>query len=56
MTETRMVSGIEDDWHKADLPRNKPMDVARIIAGRLSDIAEWRGIYELTSASRSHGR
>lgn len=28
-----MVSGIEDDWHKAGLPRNTAMDVAKIIAG-----------------------
>lgn len=33
MTETRMVGGIEDDWARAGLPRNSPMDVARVIAG-----------------------
>ncbi|GAB7347140.1 hypothetical protein MBLNU459_g3262t2 [Dothideomycetes sp. NU459] len=33
MTETRLVSGIEDSWHKAGLPRNTAMDVAKIIAG-----------------------
>lgn len=37
MTETRLVSGIEDDWHKAGLPRNKPADVARIIAGTMAN-------------------
>lgn len=34
MTETRLVSGIEDAWHKAGLPRNTPMDVAKIIGGK----------------------
>ena len=28
------MSGIEDSWFEAGLPRNKPTDVARIIAGR----------------------
>jgi hypothetical protein len=36
MTETRLVSGIEDDWHKAGLPRNSPLDVAKAIAGEYS--------------------
>ncbi|CAD0086822.1 unnamed protein product [Aureobasidium mustum] len=33
MTETRMVSGIDQDWKQAGLPRNKAIDVARVIAG-----------------------
>lgn len=33
MTETRMVTGIDKSWKEADLPRNKPIDVARVIAG-----------------------
>ncbi|CAD0081888.1 unnamed protein product, partial [Aureobasidium vineae] len=33
MTETRMVTGIKDDWKEAGLPRNKAIDVARVIAG-----------------------
>lgn len=33
MTETRMVSGIDEDWKQAGLPRNKAIDVARVIAG-----------------------
>ncbi|KAH0367310.1 NAD(P)-binding protein, partial [Aureobasidium melanogenum] len=33
MTETRMVSGIEDSWKEAGLPRNKAIDVAKVIAG-----------------------
>ncbi|KAG9554066.1 NAD(P)-binding protein, partial [Aureobasidium melanogenum] len=33
MTETRMVSGIEESWKEAGLPRNKAIDVARVIAG-----------------------
>ena len=33
MTETRMVSGIDEDWKAANLPRNKAIDVARVIAG-----------------------
>ncbi|KAJ9629584.1 hypothetical protein H2203_001959 [Taxawa tesnikishii (nom. ined.)] len=37
MTETRLVSGIEDAWHKAGLPRNTPMDVAKIIGGVMAD-------------------
>lgn len=37
MTKTRLVSGIEDDWHKAGLPSNEPVDVARVIAGVMAD-------------------
>ncbi|CAD0013079.1 unnamed protein product [Aureobasidium pullulans] len=33
MTETRMVKGIDADWREAGLPRNKAIDVARVIAG-----------------------
>ncbi|CAD0106231.1 unnamed protein product [Aureobasidium uvarum] len=33
MTETRMVTGIDKDWKEAGLPRNKAIDVARVIAG-----------------------
>lgn len=33
MTETRMVTGIDDDWKQAGLPRNKAIDVAKVIAG-----------------------
>lgn len=33
MTETRMVSGIEESWKEAGLPRNRAIDVARVIAG-----------------------
>lgn len=33
MTETRMVSGIEESWKEAGLPRNKAIDVARVIVG-----------------------
>ncbi|KAK6006919.1 hypothetical protein QM012_005927 [Aureobasidium pullulans] len=33
MTETRMVTGIEESWKEAGLPRNKAVDVARVIAG-----------------------
>ncbi|KAG9967157.1 putative 3-hydroxyacyl-CoA dehydrogenase, partial [Aureobasidium melanogenum] len=33
MTETRMVSGIEESWKEAGLPRNKAIDVARVITG-----------------------
>jgi NAD(P)-dependent dehydrogenase (short-subunit alcohol dehydrogenase family) len=33
MTETRMVSGIDDDWRAAGLARNTAMDVAKIIVG-----------------------
>ncbi|KAI4765409.1 putative 3-hydroxyacyl-CoA dehydrogenase [Aureobasidium sp. EXF-3400] len=33
MTETRMVTGIDDDWKAAGLPRNKAIDVAKVIAG-----------------------
>lgn len=33
MTETRMVSAIQNDWYEAGLPRNSPEDVARVIAG-----------------------
>ncbi|THW65204.1 putative 3-hydroxyacyl-CoA dehydrogenase [Aureobasidium pullulans] len=33
MTETRMVKGIDADWREAGLPRNKAIEVARVIAG-----------------------
>lgn len=29
-----MVTGIEAEWHEAGLPRNKPSDVAKVIAGK----------------------
>ncbi|KAI5243878.1 putative 3-hydroxyacyl-CoA dehydrogenase [Aureobasidium subglaciale] len=35
MTETRMVTGIDADWREAGLPRNKAIDVARVIAGAM---------------------
>ncbi|KAI5271466.1 putative 3-hydroxyacyl-CoA dehydrogenase [Aureobasidium subglaciale] len=35
MTETRMVKGIDADWREAGLPRNKAIDVARVIAGAM---------------------
>lgn len=31
-----MVAGIEEGWHKADLPINQPLDVAKVIAGVVS--------------------
>ncbi|GAM42084.1 3-hydroxyacyl-CoA dehydrogenase [Talaromyces pinophilus] len=36
MTETGMVAGIEEAWHKANLPTNRPLDVAKVIAGVVS--------------------
>lgn len=36
MTETAMVAGIEEGWHKANLPVNRPLDVAKVIAGVVS--------------------
>lgn len=32
-----MVKGIQEDWFKAGLPTNLPMDVAKITAGLLVD-------------------
>ncbi|KAE8548189.1 hypothetical protein EYB25_009983 [Talaromyces marneffei] len=37
MTETGMVAGIEEGWRKANLPTNQPLDVAKVIAGVVSD-------------------
>lgn len=37
MTTTAMVKGIQDAWLKAGLPANTPMDVAKIIAGLITD-------------------
>jgi len=37
MTKTRLVAGIEDEWHKAGLPSNTAEDVARVIVGVLAD-------------------
>ena len=31
MTATALVAGIEEAWHKAKLPVNQPIDVARVI-------------------------
>lgn len=41
MTRTRLVAGIEDDWHRAGLPSNTPEDVAGVIAGVFAD----RGVH-----------
>lgn len=51
MTETRLVSGIEDDWHKAGLPRNKAIDVARVIAGMWKGGARSEATIKLTRES-----
>ena len=37
-----MVAGIEEAWHKANLPTNRPLDVAKVIAGVVSS-AELNG-------------
>jgi len=37
MTKTRLVSGVEEAWAKAQLPSNEPADVAMIIAGVMAD-------------------
>lgn len=37
MTKTRLVTGVEEAWAKADLPTNEPEDVAMVIAGVMVD-------------------
>jgi len=37
MTRTRLVSGVEEAWAKANLPTNEPEDVAMVIAGVMAD-------------------
>lgn len=32
-TETRLVHGVRESWDEAGLPKNSPLDVAKIIAG-----------------------
>lgn len=40
MTETRMVTGIDEQWREAGLPRNQPSEVAKIIAGKINHSAK----------------
>ncbi|KAL2841136.1 hypothetical protein BJY01DRAFT_257141 [Aspergillus pseudoustus] len=37
MTQTAMVKGVQDAWHKAGLPVNSPLDVGKVIAAVLGD-------------------